>query len=67
MQLEDYTTITYEDWMHDGGAELATLLFETKTVGEVVAEKLGGQYVLGTEEKAEAKVYVASLKARSQF
>jgi hypothetical protein len=62
---EDYSHETYEEWMHDGGAELATLLFEKAGVGELKAERdEQNSFVMSVEDRKEAKAYMDVLDVR---
>jgi hypothetical protein len=65
VNLEEYMEETLEEWNHEGGSELAGLLFEKTTVAELVAEQDdGGLLAMSADERAEAKVYVAGLSER---
>jgi hypothetical protein len=63
VDLEDYIDEDYEEWMHSGGQELANLVMERLAVTDMAAAKHeGGEFVLGPEERKEARKYAKALK-----
>ena len=65
VELEDYVEGDYEVWIHEGGAELASLMFERSTATELAKERdEDGKFVLSTVERKEVKAYVEQLKLK---
>ncbi len=56
VDLEEYMEETLEEWNHEGGSELAGLLFEKTAVAELVAERdVGGLLAMLADKRAEAE------------
>jgi hypothetical protein len=65
VELDDYSHDTYKEWMHDGGAQLATLLFEKTGVSKLKAKRdKHNAFVLLVEDWKEAKAYMELLEVR---